>query len=282
MQKIISVFDGLRFSESTLHYSIVIAKQQQAHLAAIFPDDATYHSFDLLQLLKSGTDPDTIRLLEENDEAKRKTAVGSFEAACQEAGLEYSTHHSSNLALQTVLEESIYADLLIIDARETFTHDKANPPTRFMRDLLTDVQCPVLIVPGQIWVPPAFNDINNAVLLYDGSPSSVYAIKMYNYLLPSLDILPTTVLSVNRYGNHLKNKRLMKDFIKRHFPDALYKVIPGSPDEEIPKYMIQQPAGTIAILGAYRRSAASRWFKESMADIVLQAIPFPIFVAHAK
>ncbi|GEP93592.1 hypothetical protein CTE07_52370 [Chitinophaga terrae (ex Kim and Jung 2007)] len=260
----------------------MIAKQQQAHLTAIFPDDLTYHSFDLFQLLKSGTDQGTIRLLEENDEAKRKTAVGTFEAACQEAGIGYNIHHSSDLALQTVLEESIYADLLIIDARETFAHDKTNPPTRFIRDLLTDVQCPVLIVPGQVWVPPSFNSISHAVLLYDGSPSSVYAIKMYNYLLPSLQILPTTILSVNRYGNHLKNKRLMRDFIENHFPEALYKVIPGSPDEEIPKYMALQPKGTIAVLGAYRRSTASRWFKESMADIILEAVPFFIFVAHHK
>lgn len=282
MQKIAAIFDGLRFSESTLYYSILIAKQQKAHLAGVFSHDFTYNSFSLYQLLKAGTDQATILQLEAADNRRREVAAGKFEAACQKAGITYSVHRNRNISLLDALEESIYADLLIVDARETFVHDEMKPPTRFIRDLLTDVQCPVLIVPTQQWVPPVFSDINNVVLLYDGEPSSVYAIKMYNYLLSSLQTLPTTVLSVNPEGNHLENKHLIKEFIKRHFPGAGYKVMEGIPEEEIVNYMLGQTEGTIAVLGAYRRGAVSRWFRESMADLLMQTLPFPLFIAHNK
>ncbi|MBO9729853.1 MAG: universal stress protein [Chitinophaga sp.] len=282
MQKIVAIFDGLRFSESTLHYAILIAQRQDAHLTGIFSNDFTYNSFNLYQLLKAGTAQSTIRQLELADEAKREAAAVTFEAACQKAGISYSVHRNTNIALQVALEESIYADLLIVDVRETFVHDKMNPPTRFIRDLLTDVQCPVLIVPGQVWVPPVFNDIRNIVLLYDGEPSSVYAIKMYSYLLSFLQTLPTTVLSVNPEGNHLVNKHLVKDFIHQHFPGATYRVMEGVPEKKILDYMREQPADTMAVLGAYRRSTVSRWFRESMADVLMQALSFPLFIAHNK
>ncbi|MGO4292166.1 universal stress protein [Chitinophaga sp. RAB17] len=282
MQKIAAIFDGLRFSESTLHYSILIAKRQQAHLTGVFCQDFTYNSFSLYQLLKAGTAEATIRQLEAADNEKREAAAGIFEAACQKAGIVYSVHRNRNISLLAALEESIYADLLIVDAREAFVHDDMKPPTRFIRDLLADVQCPVLIVPTQVMVPPVFSDINNVVLLYDGEPSSVYAIKMYNYLLTSLQTLPTTVLSVNPEGNHLENKHLIKEFIKRHFPDAGYKVMEGIPEEEIVSYMLGEAKGTIAVLGAYRRSTVSRWFRESMADVLMQTLPFPLFIAHNK
>ena len=282
MQKIIAILDGLRFSESTLHYAILIAQRQNAHLTGVFCNDFTYNSFNLYELLKAGTDQAVIGQLEAADEVKREVSAATFEASCQKAGIAYSVHRNTNISLQVALEESIYADLLIIDARETFVHDKISPPTRYIRDLLADVQCPVLIVPGQVWVPSAFNNITNIVLLYDGEPSSVYAIKMYSYLLPFLQTLPTTVLSVNAEGNHLVNKHLVKDFIEKHFPDAVYKVMEGVPEKEILNYMIHQQKGTVAVLGAYRRSTVSRWFRESMADVLMQELSFPLFIAHNK
>jgi hypothetical protein len=33
---------------------------------------------------------------------------------------------------------------------------------------------------------------------------------------------------------------------------------------------------------AYGRSAVSRWFRESMADLLMQTLPFPLFIAHNK
>lgn len=282
MQKIAAIFDGLRFSESTLHYSIWIAKQQRAHLTGVFSDDPTYNSFNLYQLLKAGTDQATIRQFEVEDHGKREAAAGRFEAACQAAGIAYSVHRNRNVSLLSALEESIYADMLVVDAHETFVHDVAKPPTRFIRDLLTDVQCPVLIVPAQVLTPAVFGDIRNIVLLYDGEPTSVYAIKMYNYLLPSWQTLSTTVLSVNPEGNLLENKHLIKDFVRWHFPRAAYKVMEGEPEEEIVSYMLGQQEGTAIVLGAYRRSSISRWFRESMADVLMQTLPSPLFIAHNK
>jgi nucleotide-binding universal stress UspA family protein len=278
MKKIAVVFDGLRLSGSALRYAITVAGQQPSHLVGLFLDDFTHNSFNIYKLLKEGAAADEIRALGEKDKKTRDISARQFETACQEAGLNYSIHRDRSIAIQEVLHESIYADLLIVDMQETLQQSEPHPPTRFIRDLLADVQCPVMLV------PPVYSEIKKTVLLYDGEPSSVYAIKMFSYLLPALHELPAEVLSVNELGEglHLEHNRLMKEFMKRHFPTARYTVSQGQPEEEILAQLQAQAAGTLAVLGAYRRSTVSRWFRVSMADVLMKKLEMPLFIAHNK
>jgi nitrogenase subunit NifH len=84
-----------------------------------------------------------------------------------------------------------------------------------MKDLLGDVQCPVLIVPDN------FITVDKIVLLYDGGPSSLYAVKMFSYLFGNFQDLPVEVFTVNDYylaNRRIPDNKLMREFIKRHFP----------------------------------------------------------------
>lgn len=280
MIRIAAILDGLKYSENVQQYALMIAQHQQAHVTGVLPEDFTYNSFGMYQVLKSGADPATISRLEAADEASRKAAAVTFEAACQKAGVAYSIHRHRNVSLPEALETSIYADLLVVDRKETFTHEPAKTPTRFIRDLLTDVQCPVLLTPSG--KSPLMADWSDVVLLYDGEPSSVYAIKMYSYLLTLQFPVTVTVLSVNAEGNHLQNKQLIRDFIHSRFPAAAYHVVDGDPETEIIRYLKNRPKGTLVVLGAYRRGAVSRWFRESMADVLMSEVDLPLFIAHNK
>lgn len=278
MKKIAAVFDGLRFSDSTLQYAITLAKKEEAHITGLFLDDFTYNSFSMYKLIRDGATQEEMADFEARDKNKRDEAGRRFEAACYKEGLTCNVHHDRNVAIQDVLHESIYADLLVIGAHETFVQEEQTPPTKFIRDLLTDVQCPVLVV------PPVYTNIQNTVLLYDGEPSSVHAFKMAGYLIPWVNTTQVEVLSINDKdeGNHLNDNRLMREFMKRHFPDITYKIIHGQPENEIVNQLHLKPADTLVILGAYRRSTVSRWFRTSMADILMEKLKLPLFIAHNK
>jgi nitrogenase subunit NifH len=198
--------------------------------------------------------------------------------ACRKAGITFSIHHDKSIALQELLHESIYCDLLVIDAKETLTHYEEKKPTRFIRELLTDIQCPVLIV------PPKYKLFEKIFLLYDGEPSSIFAIKMFSYLFPFLENINTEIISVKNPGQtlHLPDNKLMKEYMKRHKPAAEYKVIKGLPEIEIVQYLKQQPKEIMIVLGAYRRGKVSRWFRESMADYLMKELAVPLFIAHNK
>ncbi|MCK7555490.1 universal stress protein [Chitinophaga sedimenti] len=278
MKKIAAIFDGLKFSESTLQYAIDIAKEQASHLTGIFPDDFIYNSFNINKLISAGATAGKIAEMEQLDKQKRDEAAVAFGNAATNAGLPYSVHRDNSIAIQEVLHESIYADLMVINTTETFQLKEQAPPTDFIRSLLSEVQCPVLLVPA-VHVP-----FNKIVLLYDGEPSSVFAIKMCCYLLPSLHQLPVQVISVNDPGAglHLDDNKLMREFLTLHFPHATYKVLEGRVESTILEELKAQGPGALTVLGAYRRGMVSRWLRESMADFLMRELTTPLFIAHNK
>ena len=279
MKKIIAAFDGLKFSESTLNYAIHIAKLTDAHIVGVFLDDITYTSYKIYEVVtQEGSSPRKLNEYDSKDRAVRDQAASDFENACRIAGLNHTIHRDRNVALQELLHESIYADLLIIDKKETFTHYEETIPTRFIRDFLTDVQCPVLLVPEK------YNPVDKVIFLYDGQPSSVYAIKMYSYLFTIQEYTSAEVISVRGVENttHVPDNHLMKEFMKRHFQNVQFKVFKGFAADRVADYLKEQSGKTMVVLGAYGRGRFSRWLRTSMADILMQEFTVPLFVAHNK
>ncbi len=279
MKKIIAAFDGLKYSESARDYAIMLAKHTNAHLVGVFMEDPTYTSYKIYDLVnEEGTSERKLKKYDQVDKTARHKAAQNFEQSCQHAGLEFSIHHDRQFAIRELKHESIYADLLVIDANETLTHYKEKIPTRFIRDLLSDAHCPLLIVPEH------HKPIEKIVLLYDGEPSSVYAIKMFSYLLPQLKNLETEVIAINPPNStlHLPDNKLMKELMKRHFPGVTYTVIEGWPEHDIIRRVKELQANSIVVLGAYKRSTVSRWFSESMANILMREVMLPLFIAHYK
>lgn len=277
-KKILAAIDGLKYSESTSQYATYLAKQMQGHLVGVLMEDPTYTSYKIYDLVvNEGVSEKRLKKFEEKDKALRSIAGKNLEEACRKAGIEYSIHHDKNYALQELVYESIYADLMVIDAKENLSHYNEKIPTRFIRDLLIDVQCPVLVVPKK------YKPVEKIILLYDAEPSSVHAIKMFSYLLPQLKQLSVEVISVNpsKTTLHLTDNKLMKEFMKRHYPKAKYIVTKGKAEDEIVKHL-KQEQNAIVVLGAYRRGAVSRWFRESMADVLMKEVELPLFIAHNK
>jgi len=279
MKKIIAAFDGLNFSNGTMEYSMVMAQQMNAHLVGVFLDDFTVHSYSMAELTKyEGSFDDHLDQLNQKDKETRNEAVDLFEKNCQQAGIEYSVHRNKNVALQDLLHESIYSDLLIIDTKETLTRFEEIPPTRFMRDLLSEVQCPVLVVPSE------YKPVENLVFLYDGEPSSVHAVKMFSYLMSSFKHFEIEFVTAKGEDEslHIPENRLMKEFMKRHYPRATYVVLKGFIEDKIVSYLAHQKKSSLVVLGAYRRTRMSRLFRPSMADVLMNHLKLPLFIAHNK
>ena len=280
MTKFIAAFDGLDFSHSTMSYSIFLAKRSDAHLIGVFLDDFMRRSYGVTDIAHYETsDVDRqIHRLDEKDKEERDENVKLFEKACQATGINYSIHRDKNVAIQELLHESIYADLLIISENETVTRYEEPVPTRFIRNLLNDVQCPVVVAPSK------YQPVSKLILLYDGAPSSVHAVRTFSYLFEPLKNYETEIITVKSMDEslHLPDGKLIKEFIKRHFPKAEYIVLKGQAEDVIIKYLQREKKHSLVVLGAYRRTSFSRMFRASMADYLLQYLELPLFIAHNK
>ena len=280
MKKFLAVFDGYTLSKSTLAYAQELAAIADAHLVGVFLDDFVYHTYNMAEVFKKYEKPDAvISKLNAAEKKKRDDAVSQFEKSCEKENISYSVHRNQSMAILELEHESMFADLIIISEHETFSRFKQKPPTNFMKDLLADVQCPVLVVPA------TYQAIEKIVLLYDGAPSSVHAIKTFSYLLGHLRSLPVHVYSVKnnaKFAPGFQDSPLMKEFIKRHFPNAKHTTSKGDAERLIVNYLKNHKENELVVLGAYRRSEFSRWFKTSMADILMRELDTPLFIAHNK
>jgi nucleotide-binding universal stress UspA family protein len=280
MKKIIVAIDGLKYSQSATEYGILLAKENQAHLVGIFLDDLTYHSYKIGELVHSegGVSEEKIERFTAKDREKRDLSAQQFENACRDSGVNFSIHHDRNVAIHELVHETVYSDLLVIDRKETLTHYEENLPTRFIKDLLINAECPVLLVPQH------FQEIKKNVLLYDGEPPSVNAIKVFSYLFPAYCDRPTEVISVKPMNDdfHLPQNRLMKEFMKRHFKQVSYTVLKGLPEIEMVNHLEDKDQHELIVMGSYRRGMVSRWIRPSMTDELMRELQIPIFIAQNK
>lgn len=280
MKKFLAVFDGYKMSASTLQYATQLAKAAEAHLVGVFLDEFIYRSYSVSKVMSTQKNYEkVIKELDAKDKEKRDLAAQQFQKTCSKADIHFSIHRDRSIALQELKHESMFADLIIINEYETFTRYKEKLPTRFIKDLLGDVQCPVLLA------PTSFKTIDRIVLLYDGGPSALYAVKMFSYLFDSLKQLPVEVLTVkDEYLATLRlpDNKLMREFIKGHFPQAQYTVLKGYAEDQVVGHLRKYGENELVVLGAYRRSELSRWFKTSMGDVLMKELETPLFIAHNK
>jgi nucleotide-binding universal stress UspA family protein len=276
MIKIIVALDSLRPSKSAVSYAMDLSKGMNSHLVAVFLDDLTNSSYTSHQVLRNQLtiSQETYDACMQEDNRTRKEAVSHFEEMAGKEHLKYAIHHDRNISMNELISESIYADLLIIENKETMTYYAENPPTHFLKNLLQGIHCPVLVVPGE------YKKIDKVLFLHDGEPDSVSAIKMFSYLFQVYSETRVEVLTVksNKRDQPVLNNRLLKEYMKSHFPDTIYTVLRGLPDIEIINHLKYRYENELIVIGSYHRGRISRFIRPSIAEALMQEIKTPLFI----
>lgn len=278
MKKISAAFDGLKFSESTLAYSIALAKAAKAVLSGVFLESFLYHSYRLEGIIgKEGILQAKVKQHMQEDKKTRERSHKLFEAACKKARLRYSIHCDLGITMLEVIRESVYSDLMIVNNDETFSTTEQPKPSLFIYELLSESKCPLLLV------PKTYHKIENIVILYDGRPRAVNAIKMFHHLFPLMKDLPIEVISVSAVQNKSENqdKELMDEFIQCHYPQASTIELTGEPKELILNHLNHANPGSLIVMGANQRTWISRFFNPSLAEKVLEKINLPVFIVNS-
>lgn len=173
-----------------------------------------------------------------------------------------------DMHLERILDESVFADLILCDEKFELPHFSLN-------SLLSSANCPVLLIPEESQFP------NEIVLAYDSSSSSIHAMKQFIYLFPSLAKTKTRLVSVVPSTSHVMHyDSLVRSWVDLHFPNNEIVVLYGESRSQLPDH-INQLGQSIIVMGAFGRSALSRLFKGSLANTVLLKTKKPVFIANA-
>lgn len=278
MKKILVAFDGSFYSESALQYAIQIAKKTEALISGIFLEDLTaYHQFSPVFHAPEmiGLADDVLLELKNENKQTIQENIDKFTQQCNKAEARYTIEKEAGIPAKELIDESLYADLLIIGSVTYFSNISFATDQNLISDLLYRANCPVVVVPER------FDKIRSVVLTFDGSTSSVWAIKLYTYLFRDfLDDQTLTLLSVcKKEDESVEGERRLHHYLQQVQPNCKYEKIVGKPVDEI-LHFAKVSGNSMLVMGSHGRNAFWKLFKSSVEDKIVKARTIPVFVAH--
>lgn len=271
MKKILLAFDGKHFPANAFEFARMLNEKQPVLLTGIFlpePIPSGVWSYGY------GTDfPVYTPSMEETDLMVIKRNVDKFISLCDENSIQNDVHSNfSNLVLPDLKKETRFADIILLS--ETF-YDYLQPNDKYLKVAIEMTECPVMVIPEE------FTFLSNNILAYDGSASSVFAIKQFAYLFPELASNETVLVTMDKDGepDRLPDQHNIVELLTRHFPNLIMEKEEMDPRKYLSLWL-EQKKNALFVTGSFGRTALSRLFKKSFIEDLFEDIKLPLFIAH--
>jgi len=273
MKKILLAFDGVQFSTGAFEFARQLNNLQPVYLTGVFIPQLSYAN--LWNYTDGMTGPTYIPILEKEQPDTLEKNIKMFENLCKENSIQYKVHKDYfDFALPELKKETRFADLLIISSETFYNNFGKGSPNDYMKEALHHSECPVIIVPEKFQFPK----VN--ILAYDGSESSVYAIKQFAYLFPELCKHETLLVYSSAKEDHdLPEKQQIEELTKQYFLDASLLKLDFDPKKNFGRW-INENSSAILVSGSFGRSMFSEMFKRSFVSDVIAEHRLPVFIAH--
>jgi hypothetical protein len=198
----------------------------------------------------------------------------TFYDACMSRGVTVQVIRNRQATLEQLVTESRFADLIILDPEISLGPSEEVVLSREVEEFIHQAECPVIVAPYN------FYGIDEIIFAYDGSKSSVFAIKRFLELFPELSHLKATALQIAE-GTPIRfreNSRVVQ-LIAAQFPQVQFKQLTGKASDQLFSYLIDKNQ-TLLVLGAYGRGFSSMMFRPSIARLIVKTLNLPVFISH--
>lgn len=270
MLKVIVAFDGQHFSAGAMKMAQWLNSKMPVLISGVFISPVDYR--ELLGYSGMGVGAPVFPVPFERDDEVINQTMQKFTSYCQDHELEFVAHRDTDLfAMAELVQETRYADLLIISSELFYENIDKTQPNDYLRKILHDAECPVLLVPEQFEIPAS------VLLSYDGKASSVYAIKQFAYLFPQCCSMGTMLFHSN--GTEIPQADRLKELVDRHYDPIDMQQLNEEDAEVLHKWMLDN-RHCILVSGAFGRGELSNLFRKSYITDIIKAHRIPIFVAH--
>ncbi len=274
MKKILLAFDGKNFSKGALDFVRTLNEKAPVLVIGAFLPQVNYES---LWSNSGGGMVGTLAIpvLEGETSEVVQKSIEHFESYCSRNHIEYRVHKDFyDFALPELKKEARFADLLVLSSETFYGNMDTVEPDIYLKELLHNLECPVVIVPEKFDFPAS------NILSYDGSESSVYAIKQFAYLFPELCDNATILVYVREKSDEeFPEENNIEELTARHFSDLTLTRLEADADRYFSPWLMQH-SKSILISGAFGRSALSRLFRKSFVSEIISDHKLPVFIAH--
>jgi nucleotide-binding universal stress UspA family protein len=209
----------------------------------------------------------------ESEKQACSKSIVRFKDACVVRETPCKVHRDRGVPFDELLVESRFADLLVVEAGMSFDINERNTPSSFVEKVLANAECPVIVAPSESTV------INEVCFTYDGSPSSVYAMKQFTYLFPEWRSKKLSLLEVKSEGKLLTERFRVMEWLKEHYDNIDHNVVDGDDKVRLLE-LIMVKENCLTIMGAFARGGMFNFFKSGHGEKLLKVLSKPLFIAH--
>lgn len=267
MKKILLAIDDGHFPEGAFEFARRMNEQEPIVLCGVFlPEldfaaDISYTSV-------------FVPLVENYAAASIQQSIDTFKEYCTRYNINYLIHRNmGQFALKTLHHESRFADLLLLSS-EKFYADMISGPDSFLNNALHQAECPLIVSPEKVDFPESI------ILTYDGSASSVFAIKSFAMFFPWLCLRKTLLLyATSKEDTEIPYSPDIMELVQHHFVNLDVQAVNTVPEKYFNTWL-SEIGKPMVVTGAYGRSQLSRFFRHSFITDLLKIHRVPIFVAH--
>ena len=274
MRKLVIAFDGSQYSEGAMAFARQMNYAEKVSLTGLFLPQTIFSN--MWSYADSASATAFIPMLESDDAEQINSNIERFERECNKYGIKYTVKKEFfDLAIPELQKETRFADLVIIGAESFYNRNGNDDETNeYLKDTLHSSECPVVVVPESYHYP------TSNILAYDGSESSVFAIKQFVYLFPEFADNPTLLVSVREAASkHAEHTNSIRDLASDHFSSLSYINLDIDPDKYFATW-ISEKKNSILVCGAFSRSMLSQILRKSFVEEVLKEHRIPVFISH--
>lgn len=276
MEKILLAIDAISFDMNAFEFACYLAKTTRSKLTGIFLENLVESEKVLQSKLKNiinSTSQNSNNELTDKRILIEKN-IEIFKDHCNQKQINFNIHRDRGVPVEEIIEESRFADVLVVDAETSFNKKYEGLPTEFVSSILRKAECPTIIAPEN------FEAVNEIIFSYENSDSSLFAIKQFTHLFPHFSNTKITILHVNETGMWQDpEKHKLYEWLQIHYTNIQFEILQGITETKLFEYLLKKQ-NIIVIMGAYGRNKIAQLFKSSQADILIKTITQPIFIAH--
>lgn len=276
MKKIIAAVDALNFTEEELKSYRYIADKARGELTILFLENIAGESVINAPTLETGfLDYDelytkAVKARKEKAEEKREHLVNFY----RDNDMDVTVRSLPGIPSLEVIAESRFADLLLIRSDLSFGMLPDTNPPEIVRELLADAECPLMVIPEKV------HHMQEILFAYNGTYSSMYAIRQFTQLFDNLSEVPVKVVYIiEKEDKKVPSGKLLKEYLSHHYEEVTFLTLEGTPSAELLALTMHKKHSVITF-GAYGRSKASRFFHRSDSDSLLRTTNIPLFITH--
>ncbi|MBS1687575.1 MAG: hypothetical protein JSS96_02535 [Bacteroidetes bacterium] len=274
MDKLLLIIDSMKPDIAAIDFGCYMAGLTNSRLTGIFLENLDFEEVPAPKTINGkvylGTTKSTAIASNEEKRMKCNESIEKFKAQCSNNQVHYAVHRDRSVPLEELKMESKFADLLMIDAETTFTKNDTGSPTLFVKEVLDEAKCPVIIINKDM------KQIDELVFVYDGSDSAIYSIKQFAYLFPEMRKTTINVVQVAGHGTKITARQKIKEWLEAHFDQIVFTTLDGDEFETLQKYLAGRKNALLIIDSLYKPIIDTIWSKPGNADIH----GLPLFISN--